>query len=140
MFDRQRLHVGSRVMLPTYTILYLALGFTFTVQSPKRTSTGAFVVATQLMPIRAWGFLFLVSGLVMLAAAAFRNLSVVVRVLVLAAGICAFWAVLLFVSAAQNPSASFTASYWVAGMAVAHFASARAVASARAIPGGGGRE
>lgn len=126
---RAQVSVELRVMLPAFTIGYVLLGVTLLVQGPRRTSTDVFDAAKQLLPIDGWALVFLTVGACMVTALATHRRRPMMWALQAGTGLCTFWAVLLFASAVTNPAASFTSTYWVAGVAVAQFAAARGLAT-----------
>lgn len=124
---------GSVLVLPSYAIVFIAIGAIFLAQSPIRTTSPAFNSAkwalhwTGTDPIKTWAFVFLALGLAEVIAGALENRRAFVWLLVAAAGVCAFWATLLFWSAASSPVVSFTAGVWVSHSAWCHIASIRSL-------------
>ncbi len=120
---------ASRVMLPTYPLVYALVGMTFVLQSPLRTGSPTYDIARDLMPITSWGYLFTFVAIVETAALLLHERGIYLGTLIFGAGLTTFWAMLIFWAACTNPTVSFSASYWLFGMAVAHAASARSLAS-----------
>lgn len=92
------------------------IGFTLLISNPKREHTPAYVVAREVMPIRAWGLLFIVLGLVALAALAcrwakrYRCFPVLADVSRLGGpALYAFWAATFLIAGVTHSGASFVA-------------------------------
>ena len=127
---RDRVTAASRIMLPTYPILFLAAGVLLLVQAPARTSTDVYDLGRVIAPMWLWGVAFAVIGAAEVYALLASRRRLYVCALIPGAGVAGFWAVLLFGSAAMHANASFTAGLWVAGMTVAQAATARSLAVA----------
>lgn len=125
---RANVTAASRVMLPLYPALYLAVGVAFLTQAATRTSGPAFDVAKMVIPIPAWGLLFAGVAVVEIVALVAHNRRAYQFALIPGAGLAGFWAVVITSSATQSLFVSYTSGMWVAGMAVAQAASARSLA------------
>jgi hypothetical protein len=125
---RATVTAASRVMLPLYPALYLGVGIAFLAQDAARTSGPAFDVAKMVMPIPAWGALFVAVAVVEIVALLAHHRAAYQLALIPGAWLAGFWAVVVLGSAVASPFVSYTSGMWVAGMAVAQAASARSLA------------
>lgn len=129
---RQSVTEGSILVLPSYSVVFCAVGLIFLWQDPNRTTSPAFDSAKWVMswtgdPIKAWALVFLIIGMAEATAGILQRRRLFTWLLVAAAGLCAFWATLLFWSAASSPLVSFTAGVWVSHSAWCHIASIRSL-------------
>lgn len=124
---------GSVLVLPSYPTAFCLLGITFLLQGVTRTSSPAFASAKWVMewapvsPIRAWSLVFLGIGVAEVVARWRGKRRAFTWLLVAGAGVCAFWATLLFWSATGSPLVSFTGAIWVSHSAWCHIASVRSL-------------
>jgi hypothetical protein len=119
---------GSQVILPAYPILFLLIAGFFLFQNESRTQGDAFAVALMVLSIKGWGLVFLTIGAVEVSCLFSHRRIMFMWSLVLGAGMCTFWSILLFASATRNDSVSWTSGVWVLFAAVAHIASVRSLA------------
>jgi hypothetical protein len=119
---------GSQVILPFYPLSALAIGLLFILQPASRTSSGAFETAKEVMSIPTWGLVFILVGLLEIMAFAVGRTVMFQWGLIIGAGLATFWAVLIFLSALDNPNVTFTGCVWIMFVAVAHIASTRSLA------------
>jgi hypothetical protein len=130
---RRTVTEGSVLVLPSYPLAFSLLGAALLLQSAARTASPAFDSAKWVMgwapldPIRAWSFIFLAIGITEAVAGLAGRRRAFTWLLVAGAGVCAFWATLLFWSAGSNPVVSFTAGIWVSHSAWCHIASVRSL-------------
>src|SRR5690242_8857003 len=101
--DRAHVTVASRIMLPAYALIYAGVGLAFLLQDPARTSSPAFDVAKSLLPIHAWGWVFLAVAVAETAALITHRRRAYVLALVPGAGLAGFWAVIVSSSAFASP-------------------------------------
>lgn len=67
--DRHHVTVASRIMLPVYVVFFAALGVNYTFAPIGRlVESPGLAYAHSLAPLRAWGCVFLLACLTMLAA------------------------------------------------------------------------
>lgn len=130
---RQTVTEGSVLVLPSYPIVFCLLGAVLLMQGATRTSSPAFASAKWVMswtpvdPVHAWALVFLGLGAAEFLTGATGHRSAFKWLLVAAAGVCAFWATLLFWSATSSPLVSYTAGIWVSHSAWCHIASIRSL-------------
>lgn len=107
-------------------LLNVSLGVVLLLGGPLRTSAASFDTVKMLLPIPAWGLLFLLGGLICaLAADRGRIGAALVGV---GAGIHACWAVALLDAAEHNDRAALTGIVIYAWAALLHFTTARRLA------------
>lgn len=119
---------GSEIILPAYPTLFLVIAGFFLFQDDSRTQGAAFEIALMVTSIKGWGVLFLVMGAVEVSGLMSHKRKMFMWMLVFGAGLCAFWATLIFTAAARNDMVSWTSGVWVLFAAVAHIASVRSLA------------
>lgn len=118
---------GMQVALPAYPGLVIAVGLLFLLQSPERTTNESYVYAKQVMSIPHWGLLFLTLGVFKVSAFIANNGTWLRWCLICGAGLSGFWSGLLFWSAYNIPTVSYTGGVWVMFAAILHIASARSL-------------
>lgn len=112
--DREHITVASRIMLPTYVVLFLGLGLGSTVTPMHRLlATPFFRYADHLMSMRAWGALFIACGLLMLTALIKGNRTLYRWALLVCGLSMLVWAVVALVGVWFQPI-SFSAWLWPA--------------------------
>jgi hypothetical protein len=99
-------------------LLNLGLGLVLLFGAPSRTSSPSLAVAREAMPMRAWGLLFLIGGVVCLAAHLHRTRGAVL--VGVGAGIHAFWAATLLEAADRDSHAGLTGCVVYGWVAVLH--------------------
>lgn len=111
----QTVTAASRIMLPTYVVMYALIGFAFLFQRPQRTDSPHFEVPKMLMggSIRPWGAVFIVMSIVLGLAMFTHRRAIAQWVLVAGAGMAGFWGGLFVLAGFTNPDVSFTAGIWV---------------------------
>lgn len=129
MLDRAHITRASRVMLPTYAIMYTILGYLFLLQRPERTSGEAFDIAKMVLPIHGWGWVFAIVSALEVTAMWSRKRSMYMAALILGVGLAAFWTVVLGAAAVASPQVSFTGCVWVGGWVAAQMATALSLAA-----------
>lgn len=130
---RREVTAGSRLILPAYPLLAVALGLLFIFQSPSRTSGAAYDVAKQVLPICWWGVLFLALGLLKAVAWVTGSRAMFMACLTIGAGLCGFWAVLVAAAAYASDTASYTSALWVLFVTLAHLASIKSLTTDRVV-------
>lgn len=131
--SRQTVTEGSILVLPSYAFVFCAVGLIFLFQSPARTASPAFDSAKWALswlgtdPIRTWACIFLTIGASEIVSGLVGQRQLFTWLLVAGAGVCAFWATLLFWSASASPFVSFTAGVWVSHSGWCHIASIRSL-------------
>jgi hypothetical protein len=103
-------------------LLNLGLGLVLLMGAPSRTASPSLAVARQIMPIRAWGSLFLAAGFVCLAAYHYGRWGAVL--VGAGAGIHAFWAGALLQAATHDKRAALTGVVVYGWLAMLHFTTA----------------
>lgn len=126
--NRTNVTAASRIMLPLYPLCFIPLGLMFLLQSSARTSGPVYDVARYLAPMWVWGIVFMLVGLIEVAALLVHNRRVYVFALTCGAGLSTFWGCLIFAAAVNSPVVSFTGGWWYLIPIAAHLASARSVA------------
>lgn len=125
---RSHITAASRIMLPTYVAMFAALGlnYLFTPAQRLSASSTALDFADRVMPIQAWGLMFLAAAVIM-AGSLMLGRRVLFR---FSLWVCAvsmtIWAVILF-TASLTGEASPAAAIWPAFVAMACIASARSL-------------
>lgn len=129
---------ASRVMLPTYSILFGTIGLLLVFQDSERTANQAFAVARSffepfalgpLSSMQMWGIAFLAVALVEAGALIRKCRRTYMYALVVGAWLAAFWAILILAAALTDIHVSFTSAVWVGGWIAAHVASVRSLAT-----------
>lgn len=126
--DREHTTQASRIMLPTYAILFALLGLMLIFQDQARTSSEAFDVAKMVMPIYLWGWLFIAVAFMEGTALWVHKRGLYLAGLTVGVGLVTFWAVVLTAAAFLSPVVSFTGAVWVGGWIAAHLATALSLA------------
>lgn len=129
--DRAHMTDAERITLPLYLGAYLLIGLIFVLQPAERTSGPAFDPARLLLPMPAWGALFVAIAAVELLALASARRRLYIRALIAGTGMAAFWLILLVFAAAKSDHVSFSSAVWVAIAVGAQMASARMLATRR---------
>ena len=127
--DRKHVTVASRVMLPAYAVLFAGLGLNYVVTSRARlTLSPTLAYADGLLPLPAWGVLFLCVAALMVAALLTKTRMLFRYGLWLGIVCMTIWAG-VFASAAYGPGgdASPAAFLWPAFVATACYASNRSL-------------
>ncbi len=126
--QRTNVTAASRIMLPTYAAMHTIIGLLFIFQDPRRTAGSAFEVARELLPMPGWGVIFLGIAAMEWFALARHKRAVYMAALTWAAGVVAFWTVLVLAATITNHDVSFTSCVWVGGWVAAHMATVRSLA------------
>lgn len=120
---------SSKVMLVAYPLFSAAIGLSYLLGDPHRTSSASFAAVRDVMPMSSWGWVFI--GLTALKVAAWitRRRKVMVLALCIGLGVYSCWAFGFVASwmvdeaAPGPPMASFNAIWVWSFVAVAHVAS-----------------
>lgn len=127
--DRTSVTVASRVMLPTYVVLFAGLGTNYAVTpmlSGRLAASPALAYANGLLPLPAWAMMFLTVAVLMAGALASGNRHLYRYALWLAILSMTIWAV-VFALAVFRGEGSPTAFFWPSFVAVACYASNRSL-------------
>lgn len=125
---RDNITAASQVMLPTYVLAFAAFGLSY-LFGPRATlvASPSLAFADDLMPLRAWGCLFLACSLVMAAALALHR-RLLFRFALRMCGVSMYaWAGIIALATLAG-DASLSAPVWSAFVATACFASDRSLA------------
>ena len=108
---------ASRIMLPTYFLLYMMIGFALLFQRPQRTDSPHYDVPKMMAggDIRPWGLLFIASAVMMVVALALHQRRLEQWVLAAAAALPGFWGSLFVLEGFSHPDVSFTAGLFILG-------------------------
>lgn len=125
---RANVTVASRIMLPTYVITFAWFGITY-LFGPKSVlvSSPALAFADDVMPLRAWGAVFLACSLLMLTAM-LAGTRLLFRFALRMCGLSMIVWALIISGAYLAGDVSASAPLWSAFIAVACFASDRSLA------------
>lgn len=124
---RDTVTTASRTMLPTYPVFAGAIGLNFLANGDKLTLAGVFYeVANQMLPLRAWGVLFIVVALVQVGALISRRRWAYQVGLALMVGLMLVWGVVGLMAALLDMG-SYTALAWPAFVVTACIASFRSL-------------
>lgn len=124
---RATVTAASRTMLPTYPAFCGAIGLNFLIRGADLTTVGVFYeVAHEMLPLRVWGFLFLVVAVVQVGALVYRRRWTYQVGLALMVGLMTTWAFVGAVAAVRDMG-SYTAPVWPAFVALACIASFRSL-------------
>lgn len=121
--NRDHITASSRIMLHIYPLLALGLGLAYTLGDPARYESPSNRLLRDMMPIRAWGFVFLAMAAVMLAAWLTERRDVMIAALCLGFAFYTVWSVTFLVAAFTVPLAAATGPMVWGFVAVAHIAS-----------------
>lgn len=116
--------VASRIMLPTYMILFAMLGVNYLTITSERfsKSPGLLFANDNVMDLRGWGAVFLVSVACMVVAIALKNRMLFRYALFLGIIVMSVWSGVI-AAAALFGNASLTGWCWPAFVAIACYAS-----------------
>lgn len=126
---RANVTAASRIMLPTYVAFFGIVGFTYAFSPPSATlgTSTALRFADHLMPLAAWGCLFLTCSAIMAVALTLHRRTLYRWALRMCAVSMTVWALVILVAAIQG-DASPGAWAWSALVAAACVASDRSLA------------
>lgn len=124
--SRASVTTASRVMLPTYVCFFALLGLNYTVTGQRLFASPALAYADSILPLPAWGCMFLAAAVMMAAALVQQERSWFRFALWLGIVCLGIWAV-VFLAAAIRSDASPGGALWPALAAVACFASDRSL-------------
>lgn len=126
---RDNVTAASRIMLPTYIAFFAIIGYGYTF-GPRNTlaATPALAFADRLMPLQAWGTVFLTCSLLMAAALTLHRRTLYRWALRMCGISMAVWAIVIL-SATLHGDASAVAWAWAAFVTAACFASDRSLAT-----------
>ena len=100
---RDSVTVASRIMLPAYVVLFAGLGLNYTLTpEPRLRLTPSLDYAARLMPLSAWGWLFLIVAALMVAALLSHRRGLYRYALLLCALAMAVWAVSAALAALES--------------------------------------
>lgn len=102
----------TRWMLLPFWVLALAMGLGYLLGGPERTAAPAFGAAKAIMPIQAWGVMFLLGALAIGVNSLINRRRGVARALLLGGAIYLWWGVLFGIAAVNDPRASLN-GFWV---------------------------
>lgn len=120
---RDTITASSRVMLIVYPLFSLGLGLAYVLGDPARYQSPSQQLLRDMMPIRAWGYLFLVLTAVKVIAWGTRRRDAMILALCLGFAFYSVWAVTFLVAAITVPLAAPTGPIVWGFIAVAHIAS-----------------
>ena len=124
---KENLTVASRIMLPTYVVVFAWLGLNYLLTSKTRLNKSPTLrYADMVVDIRALGILLLAAALIMLGALASRHRTAA-RYALLLAGTCFLILLGVFLAAMFRSEASPSAAAWPFLGAAACAASYRSV-------------
>lgn len=126
--DRAHVTVASRVMLPTYVVFFGVLGVNYLMANDAALNAPALVFAANVMPLPAWGGLFVACSLMMTAALLMRRRVLYRFALRMCAVAMVFWAIVIAAASLQG-EATPLAAVWSGFVAVACYASDRSLAT-----------
>lgn len=126
---------SSQVMLPTYPVFSGLVGLSYFLGDPDRTASPSFDFAREIMPIRAWGLVFLALTATKVFALITHNRRVMIVALCAALGAYITWTLFFLASLLDfgigfpwlAPAASITAVWLWGFVSVAHVASLRSL-------------
>lgn len=127
LLSRDRITSASKIMLPFYPIFSLAIGLSYILGDPERTSTPAFHYVREIAPLSTWGWAFLVIALLEVLALWKQSRYFMVTALAIAVGAYLAWSLSFVVSIIQTDDASLTAPWLWLLASVAHYASLSSV-------------
>lgn len=131
--NKQHVTEGSTDVLPAYPISFVSVGLLLIGQDTHRTDSHAFDGARQVFdwlpwdPMHTWAVVFLSIGLVEAWAWRKEDRRLFRWCLIVGAGVVAFWATLLLLSAFADPLVSFTGAVWLYFIAWCHKASVKSL-------------
>lgn len=124
---RETVTAASRVMLPTYVVLFIVIGANYlTTPEPRLLASPALAYASAWMPLNAWGWTFLTVAALMLIALLSGRRGLFRYALLVAMIAMIVWAG-VFILAAFRGGASPSAWIWPAFVAAACLASYRSL-------------
>lgn len=128
MLTRANVTSASRVMLPAYPLLCLALAINYSIDAPRLMSSPALSTAARLLPLPVWGAMFALAGIVLVAGLVqHRRLVYIAGLVIMCAAMLLWTAVLTY--ATVDSRASFTAAAWPAFVCAACWATIRSLIS-----------
>lgn len=119
-----RVTVASRIMLPTYVVFSALLGLNYVFAPEHRLKNPALTAARTVMPVEAWGLVFLILAAVMAVGMLSHNRTGVIIVLCYGAAMYFGWAIFYAASVMLDPRTSLFAPAWPLFVVTAHVASA----------------
>lgn len=126
--DRQHVTAASRIMLPTYVAFFAVLGINYLIADGTASASPALAFADRLMPLHAWGGMFLVCSALMGAALLSKKRLLYRFALRMCALSMLFWAAII-ASASAAGDATPLAAVWAAFVTAACVASDRSLAT-----------
>jgi hypothetical protein len=125
---RQTVTVASRVMLPTYVAFFAILGANYLIADDTAAASPALVFADNVMPLHAWGWLFIGCAGIMLAAL-FTHRRNLYRWALRSCGLSMlFWSAVIAWASLSGDATPFAAA-WAAFVTTATYATDRSLAS-----------
>lgn len=113
---------GSRMAVWFFPTFSVTLGLIYMLQSEQRTASPAFDIARELMPMAAWGAVFLTVALIKILALLTHRAFTYAFAMCIAAGFYITWSVFFLASALSDPNVSFVAPLWPIYVAFFHLA------------------
>lgn len=127
MLTRENVTTASRLMLPTYVFTFAALGLSYALGPRETLVSPPLAFADQMMPLRAWGCVFLACSAAMASALLLRR-RMLFRFALRMCGVSMFvWAGVITLATLAG-DASLSAPVWSAFIGIACFASDRSLA------------
>lgn len=123
---RASVTAASRIMLPTYPILFGAVGLNYLLDARRLNDSPALAYADDLMPLPGWGILFLAAAVIMIIAL-LRGGRTAYRYALWICMIAATAFALALLGAVIFGGASYTAPLWPAFAARCCWASERSL-------------
>lgn len=125
---RETVTVASRVMLPAYVVFFVVVGANYLIADGTATSNPALRFVDSVMPLHAWGWLFIGCSLIMAGALATHRRILYRWALRMCALSILFWATVI-AWASLSASATPFAAAWPAFVATACYATDRSLAA-----------
>jgi hypothetical protein len=100
-------------------VVNIGLGLTLLLGLPTRTAAASFDPIKNLAPIHVWGWLFVTTGVVAIAAQLWQRYLAVSTAHAVAGMSCLFWT-FAFVTGLNNPAASGTGIWAYLGLGLTH--------------------
>lgn len=122
-FTYKNLTTAGRVTMPIYTFFALAVGLAYFFGDASRTNTPSFATARDMMPIRYWGVVFFVVGLIKTSAWVTKYKEVMIFGLICGMTMCVVWSGIFFYNLFSVPDSSITAPLLWLVIAGFHWAS-----------------
>lgn len=126
--NRANVTTASRVMLPAYPLLCLALAANYASGAPRLMSSPALTTADSLLPLPVWASMFALAALVLIGGIVAHHRTVYLVGLIIMCAAMLVWTT-VFAYAAIDGGASYSAAAWPAFVCAACWASIRSLTS-----------